>query len=155
MATEIERKFLVNGDVRSQATEHFNILQGYISSVPERIVRVRIKGDQGYITIKGISNETGLKRFEWDKEIPLLEAELLLELCEPHIIHKTRYLIPAGKHTFEVDEFHGYNEGLVIAEMELERENEVFEKPEWLGSEVTGQRRYYNDFLSKRPYKMW
>jgi adenylate cyclase len=155
MAKEIERKFLVNGDFKSAAKREKRIIQGYLSSVPERTVRVRIKGDKGYITIKGIGNESGASRFEWEKEIPVDEVKELLNICEPGIIDKTRYLVDVGNHTFEVDEFYGDNEGLVVAEVELKDENENFEKPEWLGKEVTGDKKYYNSMLMKNPYKNW
>lgn len=153
MSKEIERKFLVCGDFKSQAFRSERITQGYLSSVPERTVRVRIKGNEGFITIKGRSNASGLTRYEWEKEIPLDEARELLQLSEPGMIDKTRYLVQVGKHVFEVDEFYGENEGLILAEIELQYENEPFEKPEWLGKEVTGDPRYYNAMLSKKPYK--
>jgi adenylate cyclase len=123
--------------------------------VPERIVRVRIKGDKGFITIKGISNTSGLSRYEWEKEIPLPEARELLDLCEPGIVDKTRFLIKAGDWIIEVDEFHGDNLGLIMAEVELSTELDVFEKPDWLGEEVTGDKRYYNSCLSKNPFSRW
>ncbi len=156
MAQEIERKFLVKNDsYKKDAVKATRITQGYISSVPERTVRVRIKGDKGFITIKGIGNESGASRFEWEKEIPVDEVKELLKICEPGIIDKTRYIVPVGNHTFEVDEFYGDNEGLVIAEVELSDENEEFEKPEWLGEEVTGDVKYFNSMLMKNPYKNW
>lgn len=155
MPQEIERKFLVRGDFKSQAFQAVRLTQGYLSSVPERTVRVRIKGNQGYLTIKGKSTVSGISRYEWEKEIPCGEAEELLLLCEPGVIDKTRYLVRAGKHVFEVDEFYGANEGLIVAEIELNSEEEAFEKPAWLGEEVTGDQRYYNAMLSKRPYKLW
>lgn len=153
MSKEIERKFLVRGDFKSQAFRSERITQGYLSSVPERTVRVRIKGNEGFITIKGQSNASGLTRYEWEKEIPVDEARELLQLSEPGMIDKTRYLVQVGKHVFEVDEFYGENEGLILAEIELQSEDEPFEKPEWLGKEVTGDPRYYNAMLSKKPYK--
>ncbi len=152
---EIERKFLVKGDYKSSAVKKYRIVQGYLSSHPERNVRIRIKDIRGYITIKGIGNESGITRFEWEKEILLNEAKQLLELCEPGIIEKIRYLIPAGNHNFEVDEFRGENEGLVLAEIELNDEEEPFIKPPWLGKEVTGDKRYYNAMLLKNPYTKW
>ncbi|NDV57821.1 CYTH domain-containing protein [Bacteroides sp. 519] len=155
MAQEIERKFLVSGNFKSQAIRSVRITQGYLSSIPERTVRVRIKGDKGFITIKGISDASGASRYEWEKEIPVSEVEELLKLCEPGLIDKTRYLIPVGKHTYEVDEFYGDNEGLVVAEVELTSLDEAFYKPEWLGREVTGDSRYYNSMLMKKPYKRW
>jgi adenylate cyclase len=155
MAQEIERKFLVKGDFKPFSQKQTRITQGYLSSVPERTVRVRIKGDKGFITIKGIGNETGASRYEWEKEIPLAEVEELLKICEPGVIDKTRYLVKAGNHTFEVDEFYGENQGLVVAEVELAAEDENFEKPAWLWEEITGDVRYYNSMLMKNPYTRW
>lgn len=155
MAQEIEKKFRVNGDFKSHAHKQTRITQGYLSSVPERTVRVRIKGDKGFITIKGIGNDTGASRYEWEKQIPVEEVEELLKICEPGVIDKTRYLVASGKHTFEVDEFYGENEGLIVAEVELESEDEAFEKPSWLGKEVTGDVKYFNSMLMKQPYKLW
>ncbi len=155
MAQEIEKKFLVKGDFKSAATKSTRITQGYLSSVPERTVRVRVKGDKGFITIKGIGNDSGASRYEWEKEIPVNEVQELLKICEPGVIDKTRYLVPAGAHTFEVDEFYGENQGLVVAEVELASENDEFQKPAWLGEEVTGQVKYYNSMLMKNPYTKW
>ncbi len=156
MAQEIERKFLViSDDFKKTAFKKMRIKQGFLSSVPERTVRIRIKEDNAYITVKGLSNKSGTTRYEWEKEIPVKEAEELLELCEPGIINKSRYLIKSGKHTFEVDEFYDENSGLIIAEIELNDEKEDFEKPDWLGKEVTGDIRYYNSQLSKNPFKNW
>jgi adenylate cyclase len=155
MAQEIERKFLVSGEFKSLAQKQTRITQGYLSSVPERTVRVRIKGDKGYITIKGIGSASGASRYEWEKEIPLSEVEDLLKICEPGVIDKTRFLVKAGDHTFEVDEFYGDNQGLVVAEIELGSEDESFEKPGWLGEEITGDVRYYNAMLMKNPYSRW
>jgi len=155
MAQEIERKFLVNGDFKSSSNKQTRITQGYLSSVPERTVRVRVKGDKGFITIKGIGNESGASRYEWEKEIPVGEVNELLKICEPGVIDKTRFLVEAGKHTFEVDEFYGDNDGLTVAEVELSSEDEAFEKPSWLGEEVTGQVKYFNSMLMKEPYKTW
>ena len=155
MAQEIERKFLVKGDFKSEAFRSIRITQGYLSSVPERTVRVRIKGEQGFLTIKGKGNSSDISRYEWEKEIPVNEAEELLKLCEPGIIDKIRYLVKSGTHIFEVDEFHGENEGLVMAEVELQNENESFMKPVWLSSEVTGNIKYYNAMLTKYPYTKW
>ncbi len=153
---EIERKFLVTStDFINESKVHFEIAQGYLSSNPERTVRVRIKADKGYLTIKGKGNESGLTRFEWEKEITLDEAKNLLQLCEKGVIHKTRYNINKGKHIFEVDVFHGENNGLIIAEIELNNEQEIFEKPKWLGEEVTNNEKYYNAFLSQNPFKEW
>lgn len=144
MAVEIERKFLVQGDFKKEVVASHRIKQAYISRIAERTVRIRIKDEQGYITIKGKSNESGSSRFEWEKEISKAEAEALLELCEEGMIEKTRYVVKSGSHVFEVDEFHGLHQGLVLAEIELESEDEVFIKPKWLGKEVTGEARYYN-----------
>ncbi len=155
MAQEIERKFLVAGEFKSLAKKATRITQGYLSSVPERTVRVRIKGDKGFITIKGIGSASGASRYEWEKEIPVAEVEELLKICEPGVIDKTRYLVEAGEHTYEVDEFYGDNEGLTVAEVELSSEEEAFVKPEWLGEEVTGDVKYYNSILMKNPYKNW
>ena len=155
MAQEIERKFLVKGDFKADSFKATRITQGYLSSVPERTVRVRVKGEKGYITIKGKGNDSGASRYEWEKEIPVDEVKELLKLCEPGIIDKTRYLVKAGEHTFEVDEFYGENEGFVMAEIEFKDENENFIKPAWLGEEVTGDVKYYNSMLMKHPYTKW
>ena len=150
MAQEIERKFLVIGEYKSLAFAKSRIVQGYISSARGRTVRIRIRDDKGYLTIKGASNASGTSRYEWEKELSLPEAEELMKLCEPGIIDKTRYL-----GIFEVDEFYGENEGLVVAEVELASEDEAFVKPDFIGEEVTGDIRYYNSQLMKKPYKMW
>ena len=155
MAQEIERKFLFAGYFKPCAKKDTRITQGYLSSVPERTVRVRVKGEKGFITIKGIGSASGASRFEWEKEIPVAEVQDLLQICEPGVIDKTRYLVEAGDHTYEVDEFYGDNEGLVVAEVELAAEDEAFVKPEWLGEEVTGDVKYYNSMLMKNPYKNW
>ena len=156
MAQEIERKFLVKGDFKPLVTKSTRITQGYLSSVPERTVRIRIKGEKGFITIKGIGNASGASRFEWEKEISVEEAKSLLELCEPGIIDKTRYIVPeASGLLFEVDEFYGDNDGLTVAEIELPTEDQPFTKPEWLGEEVTGDVKYFNSMLMKNPYKNW
>ena len=156
MAQEIEKKFLVNGDAfKSEASKSTRITQGYLSSVPERTVRVRIKGSSGYITIKGIGNASGASRYEWEKEIPVSEVEELLKICEPGVIAKTRYEVKCGNLKFEIDEFYGDNQGLVVAEIELPAEDTHFEKPTWLGVEVTGDARYYNSMLMKNPYTKW
>ena len=153
---EIERKFLVKGDAyKKEAATKNRIVQGFLNTHPNRTVRVRVKGDLGFITVKGISNESGTSRFEWEKEINAKEADALLRLCEETIIEKNRYEIPFGDYIFEVDEFLGANTGLVIAEIELQDENAVFERPEWLGKEVTGDLKYYNSVLSKQPFKSW
>lgn len=155
MSQEIERKFLVKGEFKRQAYAHSRIVQGYISSMPGRTVRVRIRDVRGYLTIKGGSNDSGTSRYEWEKEIPLDEAKELMMLCEPGIIDKTRYLVKSGKHTFEVDEFYGENEGLIMAEVELESEEESFVKPTFIAEEVTGDARYYNSHLMKIPFSSW
>ena len=155
MAQEIERKFLVKGDFKSEVFKSTRITQGYLSSVPERTVRVRVKGEKGFITIKGIGNESGASRYEWEKEIPVDEVRDLLKICEPGVIDKTRYLVKNGDYTFEVDEFYGDNDGLTVAAIELPSEDAVFNKPEWLGDEVTGDVRFYNSMLMKNPYKNW
>ena len=155
MAQEIERKFLVSGEFKSQAFAQDRIIQGYICSDRGRTVRVRIRDNKGYLTIKGASNVSGTSRYEWEQELPLAEAEELMKLCEPGVIDKTRYLVRCGKHVFEVDEFYGDNEGLIVAEVELVSEDEAFEKPSFIAEEVTGDRRYYNSQLMKKPYRTW
>lgn len=153
---EIERKFLISSDqFREYATSKTRIVQGFLNTHADRTVRVRLKGERGYITVKGRSNASGTTRFEWEKEISLKEAEALLELCEPGILEKSRFEIPFGNHMYVVDQFYGLNEGLIIAEVELNTENEIFQKPKWLGKEVTGDVRYYNSQLSKLPFKEW
>ncbi len=153
---EIERKFLVTSNAfLLESSVSYRIVQGYLNSAPERTVRIRIKGTKGYITIKGKGNASGTTRFEWEKEIDLVEAEQLLLLCEEGVIDKIRHEIPVGKHCFEVDVFAGANQGLIVAEIELHDENELFEKPNWIGKEVTGQERYYNAYLSSTPFKDW
>jgi CYTH domain-containing protein len=153
---EIERKFLVKSfDFKEEAYKSTRIIQGFLNTNKERTVRIRIKDNQGFITVKGQSTKDGLSRFEWEKEISKEEAKALLKLCEPGVIDKIRYEIKKGIHIFEVDEFFGNNEGLVIAEIELKTENEVFEKPDWLGKEVTGNIKYYNSQISKKPYNTW
>lgn len=152
---EIERKFLVKGNYKKHAASSQRIVQGYICNQPDKNVRIRIKGDKAYITIKGATNQSGTSRFEWEKEISVAEAELLLPLCESGVIDKVRYYVDVGLHTYEVDEFCGDNQGLTIAEIELQSENEPFEKPEWLGAEVTGEKRYYNVMLVQCPFTKW
>ena len=152
MAKEIERKFLVSGEFRQDSPESYRIMQGYICSDPDRTVRARVRGDKGFLTIKGRGSEDGLSRYEWEKEISVTEAVELMALCGSGVIDKTRYLVPFGKHTYEVDVFHGANEGLVLAEIELSDEQEAFEKPSWLGEEVTGDVRYYNSMLCLHPF---
>jgi CYTH domain-containing protein len=156
MAQEIERKFLVEGDAyRTQAFAHSRIMQGYISSQHGRTVRVRLRDDKGYLTIKGPSDAAGMSRYEWEKEIPADEARQLMTLCEPGLIDKTRYLVRSGQHVFEVDEFYGDNAGLVMAEVELAREDEPYVKPDFIGQEVTGDVRYYNSYLKANPFTQW
>lgn len=155
MAIEIERKFLVDGDFKKEATTCIHIVQGYLSSDPRRTVRVRIYGDKAFLTIKGCSDKEGLARFEWERVIDIQDAGQLLALCEPGVIDKTRHLVSVGEHTYEVDEFHGENEGLLVAEIELVSQDEEFERPQWLGREVTGDKRYYNSMLKSHPYKQW
>ncbi len=156
MGVEIERKYLVVSDFKADATDSYVIKQGYLSSHPWRSVRVRISADLAFLTVKGASDANGLSRYEWEKEIDIQEAEALLKLCEPGIIHKTRYLIPEkGGLQFEVDVFEGQNKGLVIAEIELPTEHHVFNKPSWLGEEVSGDEKYYNASLSQFPYEKW
>src|SRR2546428_10382979 len=153
---EIERKFLVNSnDYKDEAFTKTRISQGYICTDPQRTVRIRIKGNKGFITIKGESSQSGLSRFEWEKEISTEEAHQLVFLCQKGKIDKTRYEIKVGNHTYEVDEFHGENEGLTMAEIELSSESESFEKPNWLGEEVTNDHRYYNSYLSQIPFGEW
>jgi adenylate cyclase len=155
MAQEIERKFLVAGDFRPFISKSIRIRQGYLSVDPERTVRVRVKGEKGYITVKGMSSGGRFSRFEWEKEIAVPEAQELLLLCRPHLIDKIRHLVPVGHHTFEVDEFLGENAGLIVAEIELSSEEEVFEHPSWLGREVTQEEQYYNAGLATKPYGTW
>lgn len=155
MSQEIERKFLVTGDYKDQASSASHIIQGYISSIPERTVRIRIRNGKAYITIKGASGEEGRSRYEWEKEIPAEEGYELMNLCEPGSVDKTRYLIPYQEHVFEVDEFHGENSGLVMAEVELSSPDEEVTLPGFIGKEVTGDIRYYNSYLKKYPYNSW
>lgn len=153
---EIERKFLVTSEAfKAEAHSEIKIVQGFLCVDPERTVRVRIMGTQGFLTIKGKSNEAGTTRFEWEQEIPAEEAESLLKLCLPGVIDKIRYEVKLENHLFEIDIFKGDNEGLVIGEVELSSVDEVFPRPDWLGKEVTGDIRYYNSQLSKQPYKNW
>lgn len=154
--TEIERKFLITSEkFIDQSHTKYEIAQGYLNSNPERTVRIRIRDKQGFITVKGKSTQDGTTRFEWEKEIDYNEAQQLLLLCEDYIISKTRYLVTCGQHTFEIDIFHGDNKGLIIAEIELSDANEKFEKPEWLGEEITSQKQYYNSYIANTPFKNW
>ena len=156
MSLEIERKFLVkNLDFKIESFAKKYIKQGYLNADKNRTVRVRVSNTKAFLTIKGKSNKVGTTRFEWEKEIALSEAEELLLLCEPSIIEKHRYFIKKGIHTFEVDEFLGDNLGLIVAEIELNFENETFDKPNWLAKEVTGTVKYYNSSISKLPFKNW
>ncbi len=156
MAQEIERKFLVTGDYKKLISKETKIVQGFLSTVPERTVRVRIKGDKGFLTIKGIGNKSGASRYEWEKEISVEDAKDLMAICEPGVIDKTRFIVTANDGLFfEVDEFYGENEGLTVAEIELPSEETTFEKPSWLGKEVTGDVRFYNSMLMKNPFKDW
>lgn len=153
---EIERKFLVKSEAfKPEAFKITRIIQGFLNRDPERTVRVRIKDEQGVLTVKGLSSNDGLSRFEWEKNITKKDAKALLEFCEKGVIDKLRYEVKIDKHIFEVDEFFGDNEGLVIAEVELKTEDETFEKPDWLGQEVTGDIKYYNSQLSKQPFTTW
>ncbi len=156
MPQEIEKKFLIKADYKPFVVKANHIVQGYLSSAPERTVRIRIKDEKGFLTIKGPTNKSGASRYEWEKQISLKEARELLRLCEPGIIDKTRQIVPAsGNLFFEIDEFHGENEGLTVAEIELPHEDFPFEKPTWLGEEVTGNKKYYNSMLTKKPFKSW
>lgn len=155
MAQEIERKFRVTGDYQSKIIKSYPIKQGYLSTVPERTVRVRTKGEKGFITIKGKTDESGMSRFEWEKEIPYEEATELLALCEHSIIEKIRHIVKYKEYFYEVDVFTGENEGLTLAELELSKIDATYLKPEWLGEEVTGDERFYNAQLCINPYKFW
>ncbi|MCQ2973186.1 MAG: CYTH domain-containing protein [Bacteroidales bacterium] len=155
MAYEIERKFIVSGEYKHLATSSTYIVQGYIFSNPEKSVRVRIKGDKGFITIKSSISDTLVTRNEWEYQIPASEANELLRLCGDTIIEKTRYIVYYKSITFEIDEFYGKNEGLQIAEVELSFENQIIEKPAFIGKEVTGDSKYINASLAKYPYSEW
>ena len=152
---EIERKFLVKGDFKQYAFDSSHIVQGYLSVNRRNSVRIRIRGEKGYLTIKGKSSDNGLSRFEWEKEITAAEAENLLKLAEPGTIDKTRWLVRSedGKHIWEVDEFHGENEGLLLAEIELESVTDTFPVPQWVGEEVTGDPQYYNSYIRLHPFR--
>ena len=153
---EIERKFLVLDDsYKALSYSHSHIVQGYICSGRGRTVRIRIRDAQGFITIKGPSVDGGLSRYEFEQEIPLADAEQLMKLCEPGIIDKTRWLVKSGDFTFEVDEFHGDNDGLVMAEVEMQSVDDQPVLPPFIGQEVTGDRRYYNSQLRSNPYCSW
>ena len=153
---EIERKFLVvSENYKKNILSKHNIKQGYLCVEPKRSVRIRIIDKKGYITIKGNSSKDGLSRFEWEKEICKTDAEELIALCKSNIIEKTRFLIQYKNNIFEVDEFHANNTGLIIAEIELNSKNQFFEKPAWIGEEVTGEKKYYNSQLIQTPYSKW
>ena len=156
---EIERKFLVSeeglAEAVAEADSSERIIQGYLASSPAATVRLRVYGDRGFITIKGKTGPSGMSRLEWEKEIPLDEARVLMTLCGPTLIDKTRHRVPFAGHLFEVDEFHGDNAGLIVAEIELSSEDETFERPAWLGKEVTGDVRYYNSSLLRHPFAAW
>ena len=154
MAQEIERKFLVVGEYKHLAHTCLHLVQGYIAS-GRRTVRVRISDERAWLTIKGPSMDGGLSRFEWEVEIDVEKARELLTIAEGAIIDKRRYLIDHKGYTFEVDEFYGDNLGLVVAEVELSAVDEEFPRPEWLGREVTGERRFYNSHLREHPYSKW
>jgi adenylate cyclase len=147
MGKEIERKFLISGEFKHLAIKEIRIIQGYLSVDPARIIRLRIYDNKSVFSIKAPVKNTGFSRKEWEFEIPSLMATEILEVCLPGIIEKTRYEVPVGDHKYEVDVFHGKNEGLKIAEIELSEEDEIFEKPDWLGEEVTGKPEYYNSNL--------
>lgn len=156
MPTEIERKFLVKGDFMPFVVKQYTITQGFLSIVPERTIRVRIKDNQGFLTVKGLSNVEGTERFEWEQEINVNDAEHLLEICEPYPIFKTRFIVLANDDLkFEIDVFYKENNGLIVAEIELEDSDQPFEKPDWLGKEITGDIKYYNSNLAKKPFKFW
>ena len=155
MELEIERKFLVKGEFKHLATRAVHMAQGYLCSASGRTVRVRICDDKAYLTIKGPSTNGGMTRYEFETEIPMDDAKELMKLCMPGRIIKDRWLVRSGKHVVEVDEFFGENRGLVIGEIELESEDEQYVKPDFLGEEVTGDHRYYNSHLMRRPYTTW
>lgn len=155
MSVEIERKFLLKDLSIIEGQRGKEIIQAYISKDKNRTVRIRIKGDEAFITIKGLSNESGMSRFEWEKPIDLIEAKELLHVCLPGEIKKTRYKIPHEGLFFEIDIFHDQNEGLNLVEIELSSEEETFSKPTWLGKEVTGDKRYYNSYISENPFNEW
>ncbi len=153
---EIERKFLVRSRAyRDKAEKKEEIIQGFLNTHPDRTVRIRLSGEQGFLTVKGRTDAEGITRFEWEREIPATEARALLEICEPGVISKVRYFVRSDSHLIEIDEFGGANEGLVIAEIEMQEIDEIIVKPDWLGEEVTGDPKYYNSQLSKKPYSAW
>lgn len=152
MPTEIERKFLVTGTEWRQG-DSIRLCQGYLSRAKERTVRVRLAGEKAFLTIKGISK--GASRAEFEYEIPVVDAEQLLKLCDGPLIEKVRHVVVYKGLKWEVDEFFGENAGLVVAEVELEREDQPFEKPDWVGQEVTHDPRYFNSSLATNPYRTW
>lgn len=154
MAQEIERKFLVNSQMLSLSSKGERVVQGYIKTEDSTTVRIRIRGEQAFLTLKGVSK--GISRSEFEYPIPLWDAEKMLqEFCSNQIIEKTRYEIPVGEHLWEVDIFHGENSGLQLAEIELSNESESFEKPLWITTEVSTDRRYFNSYLSVHPFSRW
>lgn len=153
MGTEIERKFLVAGDGWKAGAAGRRLRQGYLSFDPDRTVRVRIAGERAWLNIKGRTE--GIRRLEFEYEIPVADAVQLLDLSQAAVIDKTRYLVEHGDRTWEVDEFHGENEGLVVAELEVRDERDEFERPSWLGAEVSGDPRYYNARLARHPFREW
>lgn len=156
MPIESERKYLVHNDTfKNEASASFEIAQGYISTDPDRTVRIRLKGNDAFITIKGKSSEDGLNRYEWEKSIPKEEFDELIQLCLPGTIVKTRYLVPWNKYTIEIDEFKDLNSGLIIAEIELDTEDIIGDLPTWIEQEVTGDTKYYNSQLMIKPYSQW
>lgn len=157
MAQEIERKFIVKGDFKQLVSSSTHIMQGYICSEHGRTVRVRLRDEKAYLTIKGPSDKKGMSRYEFEREIPVADAHEMFKLCPGGIIDKRRYLVPSpdGLHTFEVDEFYGDNEGLLMAEVELHSEDEPYAKLPFIGKEVTGDVRFYNTELMRNPYKNW
>lgn len=152
MGTEIERKFLVTGEAWRSA-DGVRLIQGYLNRDKARTVRVRVAGEQAFLTIKGPTH--GATRAEFEYEIPLAEAESLLLLCDGPVIEKFRHIIEYRGFTWEVDEFFGDNAGLVVAEIELDSEDQAFERPQWLGEEVTEDTRYFNSNLAAHPYRLW
>ena len=155
MALEIERKFLVCGEYKQLAVSSTHIQQAYIASGNGRTVRVRIRDEKAYLTIKGPGNRSGQARYEFEMEIPLADARELMAIAEPGVIDKRRFLVPYEGHTFEVDEFYGDNEGLTMAEVETETEGEHVELPSFIGREVTGDRRFYNAHMRRYPFCLW
>jgi adenylate cyclase len=150
MATETDRKFLVKSEFRHLAVREIKIIQSYLSIDPDKTIRLRITDDKAFLTVKSRPQKNSITRNEWEVEIPVVDAEEMMRICLPGRILKTRYMVPSGKHTFEIDVFHEKHEGLIVAEIELTSENENFIKPDWLGEEVTGMPQYYNANLIKQ-----